>query len=613
VRQGVADPKTCDNEDSRMFTTRPELRGTLGMVASTHWLASATGMAMLEQGGNAFDAAVAAGFVLQVVEPHLNGPGGDLPILFHQAGSDGAEVICGQGVAPQAASIARFKDLGLDIIPGTGLLAACVPGAFDAWITMLRDHGTMELETVIAPAIAYARDGYPLVPGIVAAISAVEALFRTEWPSSAAIYLPHDRVPDLQALFRNPTLADTYQRIVAEAKAAGGSRERRLEAARDLYYKGFVAEAIDRYCAATEAMDTSGRRHRGLLAGDDMARWRATVEAPLSVDYHGWRVFKPGVWSQGPVMLQQLALLRDLGLEEMDPLGVDFVHSVVEAAKLAFADRDAYYADPDHVDVPAATLIGADYADRRRRLIDPTQASPELRPGDIGRGRPFLPSGDMIEPEALQIAGAAGFGEPTVRHTGHMPGDTCHLDVVDRWGNMVSATPSGGWLHSSPVIPELGFCLGTRLQMFWLDPRAAAALAPGRRPRTTLSASMALGEDGRGIAFGTPGGDNQDQWATTLFLRWLHYRLNAQAAIDAPMFDMVHFPSSFYPRATVLNRLNMEGRFAPEVVTELARRGHQVALQGDWALGRLSMAGKRGAERFAAANPRFMQGYAVGR
>ncbi|MGF1625359.1 MAG: gamma-glutamyltransferase family protein [Alphaproteobacteria bacterium] len=596
-----------------MFTTRPELRGTFGMVASTHWLASATGMAMLEQGGNAFDAAVAAGFVLQVVEPHLNGPGGDLPILVHRAGSDAVEVICGQGVAPRAATIDRFKGLGLEIVPGTGLLAACVPGAFDAWIAMLRDYGTMELEAVMAPAIGYARDGYPLVPGIVAAIAAVEDLFRTEWPSSAAVYLPRGQVPGLRTLFRNPVLAATYQRIVDEARATGGSRERRLDAARDLFYRGFVAEAIGRYCATTEAMDTSGRRHRGLLTADDMAGWQARIEPPLAVDYHGWRVFKPGVWSQGPVLLQQLALLDGLPLAQLDPLGPDFVHTVVEGAKLAFADRDAWYADPDHVDVPAATLIGADYAGRRRGLIDPDRASTALRPGDIGRGRPFIPSGDPVEPEALKAAGAAGFGEPTVRHTGHMPGDTCHLDAVDRWGNMVSATPSGGWLHSSPVIPELGFCLGTRMQMFWLDPQAAAALAPGRRPRTTLSASMALDGSGGGIAFGTPGGDNQDQWATTLFLRWLHHGLDAQAAIDAPMFDMVHFPSSFYPRATVLNRLNIEGRFAPETVAELSRRGHQVAVQGDWALGRLSMAGKRGAERFAAANPRFMQGYAVGR
>jgi gamma-glutamyltranspeptidase / glutathione hydrolase len=595
-----------------MFTTRPELRGSFGMVASTHWLASATGMAMLEQGGNAFDAAVAAGFVLQVVEPHLNGPGGDLPILVHRAGSDAVEVICGQGVAPQAATIARFRDLGLDIIPGTGLLAACVPGAFDAWITMLRDYGTLDLATVLAPAIGYARDGYPLVPGIVAAISAVEELFRNEWPSSAAIWLPNGRPPALGPLFRNPALAATYQRIVDETRH-GGSREGQLDAARDLFYRGFVAEAIDRFCATTEAMDTSGRRHRGLLTVADMARWRATVEAPLSVDYHGWRVFKPGVWSQGPVMLQQLALLAPVPLAGMDPLGADFVHWVVEAAKLAFADRDAWYADPDHVDVPTDTLLSPAYADRRRGLIDPTHASGELRPGDVGHGRPFLPSGDRIEPRELEATGAAGFGEPTVRHTGHMPGDTCHLDVVDRWGNMVSATPSGGWLHSSPVIPELGFPLGTRMQMFWLDERAQAALAPGRRPRTTLSASMALHADGRGIAFGTPGGDNQDQWATTLLLRWLHFGLNAQQAIDAPMFDMVHFPSSFYPRATVLNRLNLEGRFPAETVAELRRRGHGVEVQGDWSLGRLSLAGKRGAERFAAANPRFMQGYAAGR
>lgn len=595
------------------FTTRPELRGTFGMVASTHWLGSAAGMAMLERGGNAFDAAAAAGFVLQVVEPHLNGPGGDLPILVHRAGADGVDVICGQGVSPAAATLQHFRALDLDIVPGTGLLPACIPGAFDAWITLLRDYGTLDLATVMEPAIAYARDGYPLVPGIVAAISAVEDLFRHEWPTSAAVYLPRGSVPTTGPLFRNPALAACYQRIVDETAARGGAREDRLQAARDVYYKGFVAEAIDAFCRKTEALDTSGRRHFGLLTADDLANWSATIEAPLSVDYHGWRVFKPGVWSQGPVMLQQLAILAGLPLQDMNPLGTDFVHCVTEAAKLAFADRDAYYADPDHASVPTETLLSAAYAEQRRALIDPVRASSILQPGDIGQGDPFVPTGAAADQEELMASGAAGFGEPTVRHTGNMPGDTCHIDAVDRAGNMVSATPSGGWLHSSPVIPELGFCLGTRMQMFWLDERAAASLAPGRRPRTTLSASIALSEDGRGITWGTPGGDNQDQWATTLLLRWLHHGLNAQQAIDAPMFDMVHFPSSFYPRGMTLNRLNLESRFAPEVVAALQSRGHEVNLAGDWALGRLSMAGRRGTERFAAANARFMQGYAVGR
>ena len=595
-----------------MFTTRPELRGTFGMVASTHWLASAAGMAMLERGGNAFDAATAAGFVLQVVEPHLNGPGGDLPILVNRAGSEDVEVICGQGVSPQAATPDRFSDLGLDLVPGTGLLAACVPGAFDAWITMLRDYGTMDLATVLEPAIGYAANGYPLVPGIVEAISAVADLFRDEWRSSAAIYLPNGAPPALDQLFRNPALASCYQKLVDEAEAAGGSREDRLESARRAWYRGFVADAIDRYCRTQAVMDTSGRRHKGLLTGDDMCGWQATIETPLSIDYHGWRVFKPGVWSQGPVMLQQLAMLADVPLAEMDPIGADFVHMVAEVAKLAFADRDAWYADPDQVDVPVATLLSADYARARRELIDPERASDALRPGDAGRPAPFMPSGPAMSADALKAAGASGFGEPTVAHTGNMPGDTCHLDVVDRWGNMVSATPSGGWLHASPVIPELGFCLGTRAQMFWLDQRAASALAPRRRPRTTLSPSMAL-RDGGGIAFGTPGGDNQDQWSLTLLLRWLHYGLNAQAAIDAPMFDIVHFASSFFPRARRLNQLNVEGRFAADVIAALERRGHEVKRSPDWSLGRLSMAGRRGAELYAAANPRFAQGYAVGR
>ena len=268
------------------FTTRPEILGTFGVVASTHWLATATGMAILERGGNAFDAAAAAGFALQVVEPHLNGPGGDLPIILYSAGKDAVEVICGQGVAPQAATVAVYRELGLDLVPGNGLLAAVVPGAFDAWLRMLRDHGTLRLRDVLEPAIAFARRGYPLVPTISATIERVRHLFDTEWPTSAAVYLPGGQVPAPGSLFRNPTLADTYERILREAEGAGPDREAQIEAARGAWYRGFVAEAIDRFCRRNEVLDVTGRRHRGLahrrrsgaLAGDR----RATAPVRLS-------------------------------------------------------------------------------------------------------------------------------------------------------------------------------------------------------------------------------------------------------------------------------------------------------------------------------------------
>src|SRR5215469_5664998 len=325
------------------FTTRPELRGTFGMVASTHWLASAAGMAVLERGGNAFDAAVAAGFTLQVVEPHLNGPGGDMPALVSTAGDDRVRVVCGQGPAPAAATIDRFRALGLDMVPGTGLLAPCVPGAFDGWLLMLRELGTWRLRDVLEFAIGYAADGFVVVPGISEAIARVEPLFRDEWTESGRLWLAGDRVPAPGSVIRNPALAETYRRLLAEAESVGGDRDAQIEAARRAWSNGFVAEAIDAHLRAAEALDVTGTRHRGLLRGDDMAAWRATLEEPLGFDYLDWRVFKTGPWGQGPVFLQQLGLLAGFDLRAMGPGSADFVHTVVECAKLAFADREAWY------------------------------------------------------------------------------------------------------------------------------------------------------------------------------------------------------------------------------------------------------------------------------
>jgi gamma-glutamyltranspeptidase/glutathione hydrolase len=427
------------------FTTRPEIRGTFGAVASTHWLASAVGISMLEKGGNAFDAAAAAGFTLQVVEPHLNGPLGDAPILAWSEARQRCDMICGQGVAPAAATIGRFRQLGLDLVPGTGLLAAPVPGAFGAWLRLLCDWGTMPLAEILAPAIAYAENGYPVVPRISETIAAMAPMFRAEWPSSAAVYLPHGAPPVPGRLFRNRALAATYRRVLAEA--GEGSREDRIEHAHAAWYQGFVAEAIDHFCRHQRALDSSGRRHHGLLTGDDLARWKPPVEAPLSLDYNGWTVMKGGPWSQGPVLLQTLSLLQGFDLDTLDPLGPDFVHLVVECLKLAFADREAWYGDPDFVDVPIATLLSPEYNAARRRLIG-ERASLELRPGSPDGRTPRI----FVGGHEAEIA--AGIGEPTVDGTGEpamapnglAAGDTCHVDVVDRWGNMVSATPSGGWL-----------------------------------------------------------------------------------------------------------------------------------------------------------------------
>jgi gamma-glutamyltranspeptidase/glutathione hydrolase len=483
-------------------------------------------------------------------------------------------------VSPAGATIERFRAEGLDLVPGTGLLAACVPGAFGGWLALLAEFGTWRVSDVLDFAIGYAEHGYPVVPGIPLTIGDVEELLRG-WPGSSELYLP---APKPGSLFRNPMLAETYRRIVHESR--GGSREREIERARLLFYEGFVAEKIDRFSAA----------NGGLLVGDDLASWRASLESPATFDFHGLTVCKTPPWGQGPVFLQQLALLAGFDLAELSD--AEYVHTVVECAKLAFADREAFYGDPAFVDVPLERLLSPEYNDDRRRLVA-EDASDQLRPGG---GRSPTP---VAAPEMV------GAGEPT-HAVGR--GDTVHLDVADRFGNLVSATPSGGWLQSSPVIPELGWPLGTRAQMFWLEDGLPSSLAPRKRPRTTLSPSLAL-RDGRPyLAFGTPGGDQQDQWTLHVFLRHVVFGDDLQAAIDAPSFHTDHFPASFYPRQAVPRSLDLEERWGRDGAEDLRRRGHEVQVTDPWSLGRVS-AVSRSADGLlrAGANPRGMQGYAAGR
>jgi gamma-glutamyltranspeptidase/glutathione hydrolase len=592
-------------------------------------------MAVLDHGGNAFDAAVATGLVLQVVEPHLNGPGGEVPVIAHHAGRGETFVLCGQGTAPAAATLEAFAGLGLDLVPGSGLLAACVPGSFGAWMLMLREFGSLRLRDVMGYAIGYAASGYPLVPAISWGIASVAELFRDHWPSSAEVYLPGGRVPAPGSRFANPALAATYQRILNEAEAASQDRDEQIEAARRAYYEGFVAEAIAVYLASAEVMDVTGQPHRGLLSHADLAGWHPSLEEPLTCEFGGLTVCKTGPWGQGPVFLQQLALLDGFDLAAMGPGTADFVHTVTECGKLAFADREAWYGDPDFADVPVEALLSAGYAAERRRLAGP-EASAELRPGAPDGRPPRLPgfvagassdAGDDgsvspvmdVEPPARLLD--PGTGEPTMRTSGpdpkaassHRAGDTCHLDVADRFGNMVSATPSGGWLQSSPVIPGLGFCLGTRAQMFTLTPGLPATLAPGKRPRTTLSPSLALRDREPYLAFGTPGGDQQDQWSLLFFLNHLTFGMNLQQAIDFPAFHSAHMPSSFYPRQAQPLTLDVESRIGDPVIEDLRRRGHLVNVRPAWSLGRISAVARRDGILYAAANPRGMQGYAVGR
>ena len=587
------------------FTTRPEVKGMFGVVSSTHWLASQCAMTVLDRGGNAFDAACAAGFVLQVVEPHLNGLGGEVPILLWDTTRGRAEVVCGQGPAPATATIAHVRELELAEIPGTGLIAACVPGAFGGWMALLRDHGTWRLADILQFAIGYAESGYPLLPRIVDTLTMVEPLFREHWPTSAATYL-EGGMPRSWQLFRNRDLASTYRRLVREAESSAGGREEQIEAATRSFYSGFVAEAVEQHCRG-HVMDSSGTPHPGFLTAADMAAFKAGHEEPVSTDFAGWTVAKCGPWSQGPVFLQQLRLLEPYELGAKDFLSAEHVHLVTECAKLAFADREAWYADPDFAQVPLAELLSPEYAEARRRLVG-DRASAELRPGSPSGMEPRLPRRDA---QAVRPGHWTGTGSQSL---GAVRGDTVHVAVADRHGNLVACTPSGGWLQSSPVIAGLGFCLGTRAQMFNLDPEHPNHLEGGKRPRTTLSPSLALRDGAPRLAFGTPGGDQQDQWTLEFFLAHTLFGLDLQAAIDAPMFHTSHFPSSFAPHDAHPGRLHSEP-MPSGVLEDLRRRGHEVVEAEPWSLGRTCAVGIESQTGLlsAAANPRGGQAYAVGR
>jgi gamma-glutamyltranspeptidase / glutathione hydrolase len=605
-------------EENEVITSRPEIVGTFGVVATTHWLATTAAMTILEKGGNAFDAAAAAGFVHHIVEPDQNGPGGDVPIILWSAARKKVEVICGQGVAPATATVARMKALGLDILPGTGHLPAVVPGSFGAWMLLLRDHGSLTLREVMTPAITAARDGFLVKREVASLLHHTGGFMKTHWPTSAAVFLPGGQAPVAGSLLRVPAQADSYERILREAEAAGGDRLRQIEAARQAWYQGFVAEAIDRFFRQP-VMDTTGEAHAGFLTGQDMAQWSATVEAPVTLDYAGYTVCKPGPWAQSPVLLQQLALLKGFDIAKMDHCGPDFVHLVQECTKLALSDREAFYGDPKFADVPLDRLLSEEYNAGRRKLIG-AEASLEMRPGSIeGKGGriPLRARGStrMAHSETTVAAEDDTSGILSwPQFLAKTRGDTCHLDIIDRWGNMISATPSGGWMTGSPVVPGLGFCVSARGQMFWLDEDHPNGLTPGKRPRTTLTPGLALREGEPYMAFGTPGGDQQDQWSLHAFLRHVHHGLNLQEAIDAPGFYTDHMPSSFYPREWYPGHLAVETDFPKATLAELHRRGHKLEIHPRWGhYNSMTMATRENGVLRAAASPRRMQCYAIGR
>jgi gamma-glutamyltranspeptidase/glutathione hydrolase len=563
------------------------------MVTSGHYLASRIGLDVLEHGGNAVDAGAAMGFALSVLEPHLYGIGGEVPILLYLAGERRVVSLSGQGPAPRAATIAWFKAHGIDVIPGDGLLAAVVPSAVDTWIEALSRFGTMRLAQVLGYAVELAEQGFPMYERLHSAIRKSADRFRAEWPTSADVFLPDNKAPEVGELFRQIDLAQTFKKLIeAEHRELRQGRREAFQAARDAFYKGEIAESIVRFARENAFPDASGRRNRGLLAKEDLLNYSARIEEPVTIRYHAYDVYKCGPWTQGPVFLQQLNLLEGYNLSSLKHNSPGYIHLLTEVAKLAFADRERYYGDPDYVSVPLDVLLSKEYATERRRLIDPDRASMELRPGN-----------------ALSAASPERKGDPRV-----YTGDTTHLDAVDRWGNMLSATPSGGWFSSSPVIKGLGFPLGTRLQMFYLDPSHANALHPGKRPRTTLTPSLVLKDKEPFMVFGTPGGDQQDQWSLQFFLNHVDFGMNIQEATDAPTFHTAHFPSSFYPHESQPGSLVVEGRIPEKTQATLREKGHRVQVTGDWSNGRvlaIQFDAKSGVMS-GAASARMETGYAMG-
>jgi len=549
------------------FTTRPVIYGTHGVVAAGHYLAAQAGLSILEAGGNAIDAGVATGFCLAVLLPHQNGIAGEAPTLIYSADRRQVFAVNGHGVAPREATIERFKAMGIELIPGDGFLPAVVPAACDAYITALAVFGTMTLEDVLAPALELAGDGFPMFQELRGSINGNLPHWRKHYPSSVENFAPGGKAPENGEVFVQADWADTLELLVeAERKAARKGRAAAIRAARDVFYKGEIAREIIKFARNTEVMDASGKPHRALLSEEDFAGYSARVEPAVSVDYRGLGVHKCNSWCQGPVFLQQLTLLEGFDLAAMGHNSPEYIHTVIECAKLAFADREAYYGDPQFVRMPWDRLLSKQYAAERRKLIA-ERASMEDRPGlDIAvpRMEPTEPTNDW-----------------PILHVG----DTTQLDAIDRFGNMISITPSGGWFSSSPVVPGLGFPLGTRGQMFWLDPAHPNSLEPGKRPRSTLTPSLVT-KDGRPwMVFGTPGGDNQDQWTLQLFLNHVDFGMDIQEAIDAPTFHSAHFRNSFYPRGVQPGVMVVEGRIPESVREQLAARGHKVEVTGDWANG----------------------------
>ncbi len=583
------------------FTTRPVIMGTRGVVTSGHYLASAAGFRIFLQGGNAFDAAVSMGLCLALLEPQNNGLGGEVPTLVYSAKEKRVYSVCGMGWSPQAFTIEWCRQNGIDLIPGDGYLPACVPAMIDTSCLVLSRFGTMSFAQVAAPAIELASNGFPVYQGLHNFLVNQRIRFTELYPTTGKVFLPGGKAPEIGDVLRNPDWAGVLQKMAKAEAASPKGRVAGIEAARDVFYQGEIAERIVDFITRHPVEDASGKAHTGLLTAADMADWHATLEEAVTVSYRGLDVYKCSSWTQGPVVLQQLTLLEGFDLAGMGHNSARYLHTWIECAKLAFADREAYYGDPAFDEVPFDTLLSKAYAARRRSLIG-AMASPDMRPGEAGRGFPEYATRPVLEDNCLSL------GYPI--HTG----DTTHLDAVDAQGNMIACTPSGGWIHASPVIEGLGFPLGTRGQMFYLNAERPNALAPHKRPRATLTPSLVMKNGEPYMVFGTPGGDSQDQWTLQFFLNYVDFGMNLQEALDAPSVHSEHFPSSFYPRQAFPLVVSAENRIPAEVIQALEGMGHKIRLVDGWVHGK-PMGIRYDRERgliLGGAAPKGEVGYAIG-
>ena len=560
-------------QTSRADTFRPVVRGKRGVVAGGQPLSVEAGLRILQRGGNAVDAGVATILAASVIEFSHFSFGGEVPILIKVKGQKVA-VIEGMGQAPMKATLDFFVNRAKEegpgqttmarrggLIPATGPLSATVPGILDACVTALDKFGTMTLGEVMEPAIQLA-DGFPIDELRVQYIRTRSSIF-SQWPDAKRVFLPGGETPKVGDIFVQADLARTLREIVrAEKLANRGTRANRhagLMAARDYFYKGPIAKRIGDY------MQANG----GLIAAEDFARFSAKVGQPVEAEYRGYQVYKAGFWTQGPAMVETLNMLEGFDLKQMGHNTPEYIHTLAEALKLAMADRDRYYGDPDFVKIPMAELLSKDYAALRRPLIDPMRASLAQQPGDPTNKKALLAT-------AMQTIGRASQVPETERAN-----DTTCVNVVDKDGNMFSATPSGAWLPAV-VAGDTGVLMGQRLQSSLTDPNSPNVVAPGKRPRITLTPTVVLKGGEPFMVLSTPGGDNQDQALLQVLLNIIEFGMNPQEAVEAPRFDTQHYVSSFDDHEFLPGSLNIESRVSLKTIQELSSKGHKVKVQSEW-------------------------------